>query len=350
MTLDEPARHRLRLPIEPGRTGTGVGLEAVFADLLAGSAARAETAALLTDPERTETALWQISDDLGLVAVVDALPPPIPDPLVSGEVLAVDALAKVAAVGGEPLFALALAGLPPRLPDTLLRALLRGADRVLARAGAALAGGQAIESATPVFALAVVGRLDPSSRLRPDGARPGDRLVLTKPLGTGLVLAGQGRREMRETWLAAAVEVMTRLDAPAAEVARRHRLAGCVHVGRSGFLGAAAATARAARCRVVLEARELPALPGAYELAAAGVEDEGAVRIRDAVAPLLTLDLRLDPLLVALAADPQTAGGLLLAVPPTRLEPVLRELAATGTRPWVVGRVEAAARPEVVLG
>jgi selenide,water dikinase len=353
MPLEEPALSRLRLPVEPGRAGAGAELSEAL-DGLASEVGRWQA------PDRAgggahagvgaDARVEEGSGGLDLVAALHGFPPPLPDPATSGEVTAVHTLGALLAAGGVPLFALALVGLPPRLPDALPRLLLRGAERALGRAGASLAGARAVRSAEAFFGLAVVGRQDPAEPLRPDGARPGDRLVLTKPLGTGLVLAGQGHRSMRGPWLEVAVEVMTRLDAPAAELARRHRLGGCVHVGGSGLLGACATIARAARCRVVVEGRALPALPGAWELAAAGVEDEGATRVREAVAPLLSLDLRLDPLVVALAADPQTAGGLLLAVPPTRLEPVLRDLAAAGTRGVVVGRVEAAATPEVVLG
>ncbi len=350
MPFDEPVVSRLRLPVEPGRAGAGVELDGLPGDLLAALGRAEAPPALLADAGRRDAGVWRTSEELGLTATVAAFPPPLPDPATSGEITAVHALGAVVAAGGEPCFGFGFVGLPPRLPGALVRPLLRGADRALGRAGAVLAGARAVASAEPLVGLAVVGRLDPTDRLRPDGARAGDRLVLTKPLGTGIVLAGQGRRGMREAWLEAAVEVMSRLDTAAVETARGHRLLGCVHVGGSGLLGAATRIARAARCRVVLEARELPALPGAWELAAMGVEDEGATRIREAVTPLLRLDLRIDPLLVALAADPQTAGGLLLAVPPTRLEPVLRDLAGAGARGWVVGRVEAAANPEVVLG
>ncbi len=349
MDLDEPAARRLRFPIEPGRAGAGVDL-AIDVDALLAAAGPVRSAALLADGGRAGTAVWRLSEELGLVLAVDGFPPPLPDPTLSGQITAVHVLGQVFATGAAPAFALATLGLSPHTPAAILRPFLRGAERTLADAEAALAGGRVHRAAEPIVGLAVVGSLDPSDRLRPDGARPGDRLVLTKPLGTGLVLAGQDRRGMRESWLAAAIEAMTRLDGPVPLLARRHRLGGAVHVGGAGLLGAAASLARGAGCRIVLEARELPALPGALELAAAGVEDEGATRVRDAVAPLLTLDLRLDPLLVALAADPQTAGGLLLAVPPTRLEPVLRDLIAAGVRGWVVGRVEAAARPEIVLG
>lgn len=347
MSLDEPASRRYRLPLEPGRAGAGAELADALDGLLPEmgprqAADRAGSGAHVRLEERSE--------GLDLVAVLHGFPPPLPDPATSGAVTAVHTLGALAANGGVPLFAVALVGLPPRLPNALPRLLLRGAERALGRAGARLTGARAVRSAEPVFGLAVIGRLEPAVRLGPDGARPGDRLVLTKPLGTGLVLAGQGHRSMRQQWIEAAVELMTRLDAPAAEVARRHRLVGCVHVGGSGLLGACATIARAALCRVVIEGRALPTLPGAWELAAAGLEDEGATRVREAVAPLLRLDLRLDPLVVALAADPQTAGGLLLTVPPTRLEPVLRDLAGAGIRGVVVGRVEAAASPEVALG
>lgn len=347
MRLDEPTSRRLQLPIEPGRSGVDPDLGRVFEALTA--PADPERQRALVDSGRLGTVLWQPTAETGLVVAVDGLRPPLPDPTTSGEVTAVHALANIAAAGGEPLLGLVQAALPTDLPGAALASLVRGAGRALTRAGAVLGGGHAVRATAPFIGLAVVGRVDPARRLRPDAARPGDRLVLTKPLGTGLVLAGQGRRGMRESWLEIAVEVMTRLDGPAVEVARRHRVEGCVHVGGCGLLGAGAAMARAAGCRVVLDARELPTLPGAYELAAAGVEDEGAGRIREAVAPLLTLDLRLDPLLVAVAADPQMAGGLLLAVPPVRLEPVLRDLAGAGSRSWVIGRVEAAIRPEVVL-
>jgi selenide,water dikinase len=203
-----------------------------------------------------------------------------------------------------------------------------------------LAGGHTIRDKEPKYGLAVVGVGHPDRLLRKAGARPGDVLLLTKRLGTGLLVSGQRRGRTDADDLAAAVAQMRQLNRAASEVLVAHDVRAATDVTGFGLLGHGLEMARASEARLVFDAAALPALRGALDLARTGVETGGAAHNRRFVAPAVAVGASVPAELVSLAHDPQTSGGLLAAVPPA-LGGVERALADRGVQAWRVGVVEA---------
>ena len=207
-------------------------------------------------------------------------------------------------------------------------------------AGGTLAGGHTIRDAEPKYGLAVVGAAHPDRLLRKGGAQPGDVLLLTKRLGTGLLVSGARQGRTHPDDLAGAIDQMRALNRAASDVLTSHGVRAATDITGFGLLGHGLEMARASGTRFTFEAAALPALDGSLELARAGVETGGAAHNRRFVAPELQLRLDVRPELVVLAHDPQTSGGLLAAVPAPNVERVRADLDAAGESSWVVGRVE----------
>ncbi|HEX2505155.1 MAG TPA: selenide, water dikinase SelD [Gaiellaceae bacterium] len=264
-----------------------------------------------------DAAVYRLSDEQALIFTVDFFPPLVDDPAVFGAIAATNALNDVFAMGGRPLLALSVAAFPEELDVGTVREVFDAAAAKVAEAGAVLAGGHTIRDAEPKYGLAVVGTAHPDSLWRKSGARPGDAVLLTKPLGTGLVLAGARRGVVGEAELAAAVDAMTTLNAAAAEALRAFEPTAATDVTGFGLLGHARELAERSGVQLVLEAERLPALPGAVAAAEAGVRTGGDPRNREYVADALELD-GVSEGRAALAFDPQTAGGLLVTLPADR--------------------------------
>ncbi len=349
MTATGNAPLRLTDLTECGGCAAKLGAD-VLADVLAGlgaTPAPPELIAGLAPPD--DGAVYRLSDDLAVIGTVDFFPPLVDDPATFGAIAAANACSDVFAMGGRVLFALSVAAFPEELSTDVMAAIVGGAAEVVREAGGTLAGGHTTRDREPKFGLAVVGVAHPDRLLRKGGAQPGDILLLTKPLGTGLLVSGARQGRTAPADLAVAIASMRRLNRAAAEVLVAAGVRGATDVTGFGLLGHAAEMARASGTRFVFDARSLPALPGALEVARAGIETGGAAHNRRAVAALLELGLDLDPAVVALAFDPQTSGGLLAAVAEASLAPVLADLCSAGLEPVVVGRVEAASAPGLLL-
>jgi selenide,water dikinase len=322
----------------------------LLAEALAGLGAESSSPELVAglDPP-DDAAAYLVSPDLAILGTLDFFPPLVDDPRTFGTIAATNALSDVFAMGGRVLFALSIAAFPEGFPGAAFREVLDGASEAVRRAGGTLAGGHTIRDDEPKYGLAVIGAAHPDRLLRKGGARPGDTLVLTKPLGTGLLVSGRRQGRMTDAWLDDAIASMQALNRAASEVFVAHGVRGATDVTGFGLLGHAAEMARASRARFVIDSGALPALPGALEVAAVGVETGGAGHNRRAVADILERGLDVDPVREALAFDPQTSGGLLGAIPSELLDPLLQDLRAAGVTPTVVGRVEAAERPRLAL-
>lgn len=312
----------------------GLGAEAAAG----GSDADAALIAGLAPPD--DAAAYRVSDDLAIIGTLDFFPPLVDDPRTFGEIAAANALSDVFAMGGRVLFALSIAAFPEELPRDVLAGIFAGASAKVREAGGALAGGHTIRDAEPKYGLAVIGAGHPDRLLRKGGARPGDVLVLTKRLGTGILVSGSRQGRTAPEHLAAAVDQMRTLNRAASEVLVARGVTGATDVTGFGLLGHGLEMARASGTRFVFEAGALPSLDGARELAATGVETGGAAHNRRFVAPALTVGDGISPESVALAHDPQTSGGLLAAVAADQADATLTALAAAGVVAWTVGRVE----------
>ncbi len=323
----------------------------VLADVLAGlgaTPAPPELIAGLAPPD--DAAVYRLADDLAVIGTVDFFPPLVANPTTFGAIAAANACSDVFAMGGRVLFALSVAAFPEELPADVMAAIVGGAAEVVREAGGTLAGGHTIRDPEPKFGLAVVGVAHPDHLLRKGGARPGDVLLLTKPLGTGLLVSGARQGMTAPADLEGAIASMRRLNRAAADVLVGAGIRAATDVTGFGLLGHGLEMARASGVRLVFEAAAIPALPGALALAAAGVETGGAAHNRRFVAPALEVAPGITQPLVTLAHDPQTSGGLLAAVPPDAVRAVQEGLDAAGVSSWRVGRVEAAEQPGVVLG
>ena len=227
-----------------------------------------------------DAAAYRVSDDLAIIGTLDFFPPLVDDPRTFGEIAAANALSDVFAMGGRVLFALSIAAFPEDLPRDVLTEIFAGASSKVREAGGTLAGGHTIRDPEPKYGLAVIGAAHPDRLLRKGGARPGDRLVLTKPLGTGVLVSGSRQGRTSEADLATAIDGMRRLNRAASEALVASGVRAATDVTGFGLLGHGLEMARASGTRFVFDATALPALPGALELAAAGVETGGAAHNR----------------------------------------------------------------------
>jgi selenide, water dikinase len=350
-TIDAPPPLRLTTLTDCGGCAAKLGAD-LLADALSGLGAEAAASpdgALIAglDPP-DDAAAYRVSDDLAIIGTLDFFPPLVDDPRTFGEIAAANALSDVFAMGGRVLFALSIAAFPEELPRDVLAAIFEGASSKVREGGGTLAGGHTIRDPEPKYGLAVIGAAHPDRLLRKGGAEAGDVLVLTKRLGTGVLVSGARQGRTSEADLATAIEQMRTLNGAASEVLVAHGIRAATDVTGFGLLGHGLEMARASGTRFAFDAAALPALPGALELAAAGVETGGAAHNRQFVATTFEVADGVDPTLVTLAHDPQTSGGLLAAIPAAQVDDVTRALNAAGVEAWPVGRV-GAGEPSVAL-
>jgi selenide, water dikinase len=285
-----------------------------------------------------DAAVYKLDDDRALVFTVDFFPPLVDDPALFGRIAATNALNDVFAMGGSPLLALSIASLPESLPNETVAAIFGGADEQVRAAGALLAGGHTLRDDEPKYGLAVVGTVHPDGYWPKSGARPGDALLLTKPLGTGLLLHAAREGRHHEEGLGAAFRSMTELSRDAAEALRPFEPNAVTDVTGFGLLGHAHEMAERSGVRIELDAPALPFLPGAGEQAAAGVRTGGDRRNRDFAGPHVEAEGVSEDIL-ALTYDPQTSGGLLVSLPADKALVVQAQFESQGLSAWRVGRV-----------
>lgn len=287
-------------------------LAAVFSGLLAPVAGP-----LLVSAEgMDDAAVYQVSEELALVATTDFFPPPVDDPRDYGAIATANALSDVYAMGGTPLLLLNLVGFDlAALGGGILREILEGGAEVAREAGCAVAGGHSIRTSEPIFGCAVVGAVHPGRVVTNSSARPGDRLLLTKPLGTGVVLNAHKQQRVAAETLAEAVSVMRRLNRAAAAAMLQGRASAATDVTGFGLLGHAHNLARASGVVVRVVAERLPIIPGVPELIREGLVPGGSRRNLELARSRCRLGPEVDPMLLQLACDAQTSGGLLIAAP-----------------------------------
>jgi len=278
---------------------------------------------------------------VGVVFTARCLPPMVDDAQTYGAIAANAAMGEVYAAGGQPLLALHLASLPTDMPPEIAQAILRGGAEQARRAGAVVVGGHSGPSAQPTYGLAVLGRVAPEQVVHRGGARPGDRLVLTKAIGTGVITSAGRQGTASAEALAAAVTSMLASDAPATEAARGASVHGGNVVGGSGLVGSALEMAHASRTRVVLHAEVVPLLRDALHHAGEGTFPQGTRSNEEQFARHSEVGGALDPLLRRVLFAPETAGGLLLAVPPHAVAALLANCAARGVAAAAIGEVRA---------
>src|SRR5437773_3891784 len=290
-----------------------------------------------------DAAVYRIGADVAIVETVDFFPPVVDDPWTWGAVAPVNAMSDVYAMGGEVMFALAIAGFPREMSKTIIAAVFRGGRDKVAEAGGVIAGGHTVVDAEPKYGLCVTGRVHPARILIKGGLRAGDRLFLSKALGTGVITTAAKNGKASDDVLAGAIASMLRLNRVAAEVAREAGARGATDITGFGLLGHAGEMVRASRAGLAIAASRLPLLPGARELAQAGSFSGGMKRNRRHVDTVFGEGLRIDPSipapLVSLLTESETSGGLLFSVAPARARGVMDAFRRRGEQCWEIGEV-----------
>jgi selenide,water dikinase len=323
-------------PMRCGGCGAKVG-----ADVLAGALANLPRSpgpnVLIGLDAPDDAAVMVPPPGMAVVQSVDHFRAFIDDPFVFGEIAAAHALSDLHAMGARPWTALAVAAVPYASSDkmrTELADMLQGASRVLAADGCTLVGGHSAEASEPALGFAVTGLADPTKLLRKAGLREGDALVLTKPLGTGIVLAAHMRGLARAEWLQAAIASMRTSNATASVILQEFGATACTDVTGFGLAGHLLEMLNASGVAAALWRDRIPALPGALELAMHGVQSTLAPENRRLL-PAIGTDAR-----AALAIDPQTSGGLLAGITWERAEECVAALRARDIEATIVGVVE----------
>jgi selenide,water dikinase len=281
-----------------------------------------------------DAAVYRLTPELAIVETVDFFPPVVDEAYVWGGVAAANAMSDVYAMGGEVMFALAVAGFPRDMPKAIIADVFRGGADKVAEAGGVVAGGHTVVDNEPKYGLCVTGRVHPDRILIKGGLRPGDRLFLSKPLGTGVITTAAKDDAASADIVAGAVASMLRLNRAAAQVASASGAKGATDITGFGLLGHAGEMVEASGAGIEISARRLPLLPGALALAEKGQFSGGMKRNRRHVEGLfgsrLTIAHDVTPALASLLFESETSGGLLFSVAPDRADQVRRELAARG--------------------
>jgi selenide,water dikinase len=273
-----------------------------------------------------DASVYEIADGLLMVQTVDFFTPVVDDPYLFGKIAAANALSDVYAMGATPVTALNIAAFPKRLGMELLREIFRGGADKAAEAGIAIAGGHTVDDTEPKYGLAVTGLVRRADLRLNRGARPGDALILTKPLGVGVLTTALKNGELTEADLAPAVAAMEQLNAAAARAMLRHECHAATDVTGFGFLGHLWEMCSASGTGAVITADAVPAFPVSLELARAWKLPGGSVANMEYLQPHVTVDGAVDEGRVNVLYDAQTSGGLLLAVAPASADALLRDL------------------------
>jgi selenide,water dikinase len=296
---------------------------------------------VLVGPETADDAGVYLFGDRALIATTDFITPVCDDPRRFGRVAAANSLSDVYAMGGRPLFALNLCCFPEEVPGEALAGILEGAAAALAEAGAALLGGHSVRDPELKFGLAVTGEGDPHRLLTNAGAREGDRLLLTKPLGTGVLINAFKFDKLDEAGLEPALLEMERLNAVASRLALEHGVRAATDITGFGLAGHAFGMARASGVGIRIAFERLEVYDAFYPLAKSGVTTGCTRANEDNVHEAFTDRAGLDKLQRDVVFDPQTSGGLLLSTPPDQAAPLLATLRETGHRAAEIGEVVA---------
>ena len=304
---------------------------------------------VLVGPETGDDAGVFLHKGEGLVATADFITPVCDDPRRFGRVAAANSISDVFAMGGEALFALNLCCFPKEVPQEALGEILLGGKQALDECGAAMLGGHTVQDKELKFGMAVIGRVDPERVLEVTGARAGDRVVLSKPVGTGVVINAFKAGKLDEATLEPVLVEMERLNAKAAELGLAHEARACTDVTGFGLSGHALNVARGSAVGIRIAFEQLPVHEAFYEGVAQGVSTGATKANRAANEGAIELGRSLSEAERELLFDPQTSGGLLLFVPSGRESALAEALVESGHRAAVVGEVlDGPARLEIV--
>jgi len=286
-----------------------------------------------------DAGVYRLAEDCALVQSVDFFTPVVDDPATFGRIAAANALSDIYAMGGRPLTVLNLVGFPSCLEHEVLVEILKGSAEKVQEAGAVIVGGHTVEDDEPKFGLAVTGLVDPARLVTTVGAQPGDVLILTKPLGNGILATALKGEVIQEEQMADAILDMQTLNKSAAEIMLQVGVNACTDITGFGLLGHALEMAEASQVGIEIEAAALQIYPQVLELAAIGLVPVGSYRNREHYLPKVVNRDQLDPEIVDILADPQTSGGLLISVAAEQAATLETRLLQAGSHAFVIGRI-----------
>ena len=287
-----------------------------------------------------DAAVYRLSDDRALVVTADFFTPIVDDPYDFGRIAATNALSDIYAMGARPLFALNLVGFPRKLlSEGILDEILRGGSDVTRSVGIPTLGGHTIDDAEPKYGLVAIGEVHPDRMITNAAAQPGDLLVLTKPVGSGVIATAIKKAEAGAEVVAEAVSVMTALNDVAAEAMQSVGVRAATDVTGFGLLGHLRGLVRSSGCAAVVRADDVPTLSGARALAEAGHVPGGSTRNLEDLREALSFADSVDPVTRILLADAQTSGGMLMCVSPDRLDALLQKIDSRTPVAAVIGEV-----------
>jgi selenide,water dikinase len=296
-----------------------------------------------------DAGVYRLTDEIAIVNTVDFFTPVVDDPFTYGQIAAANALSDVYAMGGTPKTALNLVCWPQTgLPAEMLAEILRGGSEKAAQAGVVIVGGHSVADEEVKYGMAVTGVIDPRRIIRNVGARPGDALLLSKPLGTGILMTAFKRDQLPIDQYDAAIRTMAELNALTSSAMLQYEVHSATDVTGFGLAGHSSQMAEASGVTLVFEESDLPVLPGAIELCRAGMIPGGGKRNQEYFGPKVKIAEEISQEMAAMVFDPQTSGGLLISLPPAEALRLLADLQSLGNRDAaVVGRVESA-RPQSI--
>jgi selenide,water dikinase len=334
--------------------GGGCGCKiapAVLREILGTAGALPVPPQLLVGIETSDdAAVWQLNETQAIVATTDFFMPIVDDAFDFGAIAATNAISDVYAMGGTPLFALALVGMPvSQLPVQTIRRILAGGESVCAKAGIPVAGGHTIDSVEPIYGLVAIGLVDPRRLKRNGGARPGDVLVLGKPLGVGIYSAALKKQQLDAAGYATMIATTTRLNTPGIRLGAQDAVHALTDVTGFGLLGHLLEICRASGAGAAIDWARIPRLPGVDAFAQAGVVTGASGRNWAGYGADVEFGPGLGAVERAVLTDPQTSGGLLVACAPDAVADVLAIFRADGfADAAAIGTVKAGA-PRVVV-
>lgn len=297
-----------------------------------------------------DAGVFRLSENLALVQTVDFFPPIVDDPYWFGQIAAANALSDIYAMGGKPITALNIVGFPAStMPLSILSDILRGGAEKVEEAGAVVVGGHSIKDKELKFGVSVTGIIDPSKVITNSGAKPGDVIFLTKPLGTGLITTGIKRNAVSDELTMTVITSMATLNRTAAELMVKHGAHAATDITGYGLLGHAYEMASGSEVTIRIFSDQLPLLPDVLKLAELGMIPGGANDNRAYVQPHVRIATTVDKYLEAVLYDPQTSGGLFIAIPEAHADAFVAEAAKISLLAPKVGRVEARGETPLVV-
>ena len=289
-----------------------------------------------------DAAIFQLSDDLCIVQTLDFFPPVVDNPYDYGAIAAANSLSDVYAMGGDPLLALNIVCFPEDLPKSILHEILRGASDTANKAGVIIAGGHTVKDAEPKFGLSVTGIIHPSRIYRNNTAKNNDCLILTKPLGTGIITTAAKAQLASQEALSTAIEVMRELNSNACKVIQKIPPNSVTDVTGFGLIGHLTEMMRGSNTTAQISFDKIPLLPQCLDLAREGIYPGGTLKNMQFSNQTTLWEPGIDEAQKLLLCDAQTSGGLLISIPPNKADSLVASLAKTNVDAAIIGRVKSA--------